>query len=55
MTYSIFGPSPILATEALLLDLALVVLVVNWPPMTTAGGLGEKIDAEQVETQLVLI
>ena len=48
MTYSIFGPSPILATDALLVGFAVVVVVVVLPPMTTAGGLGNT-HAEQIE------
>ena len=39
MIYSIFGSSPILATEALLVDVVVVDVVL--PPMTTAGGLGK--------------
>ena len=47
MTYSIFGPSPILATDALLVGFSVVVVVVL-PPMTTAGGLWNTHD-EQIE------
>ena len=37
MTYSIFGPTPLFATEVLLESLVVVVLVV--PPTIIAGGL----------------
>ena len=39
MTYSIFGPTPLFATEVLLESLVVVVVVLVVPPTIIAGGL----------------